>query len=91
MTADTPEERVAAERLDAAVRDALEAYGMAVGVVTDLVVIYAQQYFADDGVPHTQVGYLSPSQPPHYRLMGLVDYAQTRLRAEVAEADAIEE
>lgn len=89
MTAVTRDE--ANERLRVAAHEALEAHDMAEGVVTDLVVIVSQQYFDDEGIPHTQVAYLAPDAPPHYRLLGLIGYAATRLRTEIASAVSLED
>ncbi|MBA2951421.1 hypothetical protein [Streptomyces himalayensis] len=57
------------------------------GVLTEWLVITSTQRYESDGTHVTQVGTLLPDgggQVPHHRLMGLLDFAQTRLRAEVA-------
>lgn len=74
------------EELETAIRNFLEAHDLAIGVVTDTLVVVAQQYFDDDGIAHTQVMYASPNCAPHYRRLGLADYAATGLRADIKAA-----
>jgi hypothetical protein len=80
--------KAAYQRLDEAIRDAAKLEG-ADGVHAEWIVVYACQNFDDDGDALTQIGTLVPDgggHAPHHRLMGLLDYALTRMRAEVAEA-----
>jgi hypothetical protein len=83
MTAPTPDLKEAYERLDQAIRDVtrLEEWQ---GLVTDWVVIAANQYFADNGQGMTSVGQLLPDggdSVPDYRVIGLLDVALTARRA----------
>jgi len=76
------------QRLETALRDVcnLEEFE---GVMTEWIVVAAYQRFDDDGDGLTQVGTITPNGggiAPYHRLMGLLDYALTRMRAEVAEA-----
>lgn len=87
----TAEERAADEALRAVLQTALESHDLARGVLTDVVVICAQQYYDGDGDPCTRVVNLYPGEPPHYRVVGLVEYAAARLRAEIVAADEIVE
>lgn len=80
----TSEQKAAAERLEAAVREALEAQGLGVGVLTEFVVVAAQARFEDDGCGSTGVYYLTSGDGvPYYRLLGLLDFARVALRGEV--------
>lgn len=57
------------------------------GVLTDWVVLYATQGYDAHGASRAQAGRLLPAESggaQYYRLLGLLDYAQTRARAEVA-------
>lgn len=55
------------------------------GVLTDWVVLYATQNYDAHGDSRAQVGRLTPADSAqYYRVLGLLDYAQTRARAEVA-------
>ncbi|WP_405461704.1 hypothetical protein OG786_29550 [Streptomyces sp. NBC_00101] len=76
-------------QLEAAVEEVCRLEGYE-GVLTEWVVIAASQRFDEDGDGITQVGYLLPSgggAVPHHRVMGLLDYVQARMRAEVARDD----
>lgn len=77
-------EREAEEALRTAVADVLQEYGMAEGIITELAVVCTQQYFDDEGLPHTIVASLWPDAPPHYRRLGLLEYEAARLRGEIA-------
>lgn len=74
------------EKLEAVIREFLQAHDLLIGVLTDTLVIVAQQYFDDDGIAHTQVAHLSPNCAPHYRRLGLAEYAATGLRADIRAA-----
>jgi hypothetical protein len=83
------EQRAAYERLAQAIEEVARNEGT-LGVLTEWVVVFAAQRFDDDGDGLTQVGITLPDgggQVPYHRVMGLLDYALTRYRAEVAEAD----
>lgn len=71
------------ERLDQAIRDVTRLDGWE-GLVTDWVVIAANQYFADNGRSMTGVGQILPDggdTVPDYRIIGLLDVALTARRA----------
>lgn len=70
----------AEESLRAAVARMLEDNDIAEGVITELALVVAQQYFDDDGLPHTMVASLWPDAPPHYRRLGLLEYEVARLK-----------
>lgn len=60
------------------------------GVLTEWVIVYATQRYDEDGDGISQVGTLLPDgggHVPYHRMMGLLDYALTRCRAEVARDD----
>lgn len=79
------EEQDATAVLEDAIRGRLAAFDTGHGVLTDWLVIAAQQNFEDDGTPTTAVAVLLPSQSfPHYRILGLLDHATVRYRAELA-------
>ncbi|MFD6490685.1 hypothetical protein [Streptomyces sp. NPDC060188] len=89
MTDENPELKAAYRRLEEAIEEVcrLEEFE---GVPIEWVVIAASQRFDDDGDGISQVGTLLPGgggSVPHHRLMGLVDYVQTRLRAVAASDD----
>jgi hypothetical protein len=85
----TPEE--AAENLRSAIGDFLAVHDLAQGVLTEVGVVCAQQYFDDEGTPHTTVASLWPDAPPHYRRLGLLDYECARLRGIIRAADELTE
>lgn len=87
----TPDDEKADAALEDAIRASLVHYDLDMGVLTDVIVICAQQYFDDEGVPHTATAYICPGQPPHYRRLGLVEYIATRIKTEIAEPDDIGE
>lgn len=83
------EEAEAYERLARAVDDVNRLAG-GKGVLTEWVVVTSTQRFEADGAAVVQVGTLMPdggNSVPYHRLMGLLDYALTRARAEVARDD----
>ncbi len=83
MTAPTQDLKEAYERLDQAIRDVTRLNDWE-GLVTDWVVIAANQYYADDGRSMTGVGQLLPDggdSVPDYRVIGLLDVALTARRA----------
>lgn len=89
MTGQSPELKDAYERLDQAIREVtrLEEWD---GLVTDWVVVAANQYFGDDGHGMTSVGQLLPNggdTVPVYRVMGLLDFAHSAYKNSVATPD----
>jgi hypothetical protein len=84
----SPDERRAAyQRLEDAITECARIDG-AHGVITDWVALYATQDYTQDGTSRAQVGRLVPNEAggaQYYRLLGLLDYAQARARAEVAQ------
>lgn len=83
MTTPTAELKEARGRLDQAIRDVIRLEEWE-GLVTDWVVIAANQYFDDDGRSMTAVGQLLPDggdSVPDYRVIGLLDVALTARRA----------
>lgn len=84
-----PDLKAAYQRLAAAVEE-VARLEEAEGVLTEWVVVYATQRFDDDGDGLTQIGTILPDSGgsvPYHRMMGLLDYALTRCRAEVARDD----
>jgi hypothetical protein len=71
--------------LEAAIQAELAGFDTGHGVLTDWIVIAAQQNFDDDGEPTTSVGVLLPTDSfPMYRILGLLDHATVRYRTELA-------
>ena len=69
------------------VQRVLEDNGALTGVVTELGVICAQQYFDEDGEPHTSISAVWPDAPPHYRMLGLLEYVAARVRRQIEDAE----
>jgi len=89
VTGQSPELKDAYERLDEIIREVvrLEEWD---GLVTDWVVVAANQYFADDGRSMTSVGQLLPGggdSVPVYRVMGLLDFAHSAYQTSVTTPD----
>jgi hypothetical protein len=87
--ADTPaplDPQEAAERLRRAVRDALDARGLAGGVITEFVVVAAQSRIEDDGGTSTGVYHFTSGGVPYHRVLGLLDFTRVALRGEVHRA-----
>ncbi|MER5715698.1 hypothetical protein [Streptomyces sp. NPDC002132] len=85
-----PDLKAAYERLTKSIDEVARLEG-AEGVITEWVIVFAVQRFDSDGDGITQVGITLPDgggQVPYHRVMGLLDYALTRCRADVAEAEA---
>ena len=83
------EEKAAYQRLEEAIEEVCRLEGYQ-GVPIEWVVIAASQRFDEDGDGITQVGTLLPDGGgaiPYHRVMGLLDFVQTRMRAEVARDD----
>ena len=73
------------------VQRVLEDNGALTGVVTELGVICAQQYFDDEGCPHTSVTMVWPDAPPHYRMLGLLEYVAARVRQQITDAEDLDD
>lgn len=85
----SPDLKAAYQRLAAAIEETARLEG-AQGVLTEWVVVFSTQRYAEDGDAVTQVGTTLPNgggEVPFHRLMGLLDYALTRCRAVVASDD----
>lgn len=88
----TPQQKQADDRLTEAIEAALIAHDIKTGVVSEYIVLVAQHRFGDDGAQHVSIGRLvSGDGVPHYRLLGLLDYAATCYRASITEPDEDEE
>lgn len=82
-----PELKAAYARLEEAIRDVSEQDGCE-GVMTEWVIVTSHQQFDEDGDGITQYGLLLPEgggRTPHHRVLGLLDFQLTRLRAQAAE------
>lgn len=85
-----PDLKAAYERLAQSIEEVARLEG-AEGVLTEWVIVFATQRFDSDGDGVTQVGITLPDgggNVPYHRVMGLLDYAITRYRADVADAEA---
>lgn len=83
------ERKAAYRKLEEAIHEVAEAEGFQ-GVLIEWVVVAASQRYDEDGDGITQVGTMLPDGGgaiPYHRLMGLLDYALTRCRKEVASDD----
>lgn len=83
------EKHAAYERLDAAIQEVCRVEEFE-GVPVEWVIVNAFQRFDDEGGSITQIGTLLPDgggRVAYHRVMGLLDYALTRCRAEVASDD----
>ncbi|MEU6376801.1 hypothetical protein [Streptomyces sp. NPDC046909] len=89
MTDDSRKLKAAYQRLEEAIDNVARLEGFE-GVRTEWILVCASQRYDDEGDGITQVGTLLPDgggQVPYHRTMGLLDYALTRMRAEVARDD----
>lgn len=69
------------EQLRTAVQEALAARGYDVGYLVDVVVVAALQHYDEDGDLISSVARVVPGEElPHYRQIGMLDIALTRLR-----------
>ncbi|GAA0705441.1 hypothetical protein GCM10010193_70660 [Kitasatospora atroaurantiaca] len=86
MAERNPTARAAYERLEAALHAVLEVEEFE-GLPTEWVIVVACQRIDDEGRGVTQIGTLLPDGDslPYHRLMGLLDFALTRCRAEISE------
>lgn len=85
-----PDLKAAYKRLTQSIEEVARLEG-AEGVLTEWVIVFAAQHFDGDGDGITQVGITLPDgggHVPYRRVMGLLDYALTRYRADVADAEA---
>lgn len=89
MSSRTPEQVAADQALTAAIEQALQAYGDEQAyVLTEYVVIASQQRFDGHGNGITAVGLISRDcDVPLHRMIGLIEYASTRLRTSAARDD----
>lgn len=84
----TPEQKAAEEQAEAAVQALIAAYGMQDhGVLTDFVIVAVQQGWDDDGDEVTCVSPLLPRALPMYRLVGILEHALVRIRADIVRDD----
>ena len=88
MSEPSVELKAAYQRLEAAIEDVLRLEGSD-GVLTEWVLVASRQRYDHEGAS-TQVATVVPigGGVPYHRLMGLLDYALTRARADVASDDA---
>ncbi|MGY0065235.1 hypothetical protein ACWY4P_53945 (plasmid) [Streptomyces sp. LZ34] len=89
MTEQSPELKAAYRRLEDAVSEVGRLEGFD-GVLTEWIVITSLQRYDADGDGLTQIGTLVPDgtgQVPYHRLMGLLDYTLTRMRADISRDD----
>jgi hypothetical protein len=87
MTDTDPELKDAYQRLEVAIEQVMRLEDFQ-GVMTEWIVVTSTQRYEEGGI--TQVGTLVPEGAgavPYHRLIGLLDYALTRMRAEVARDD----
>lgn len=84
----TADLKAAYQRLEEAIDDVTRLEG-ADGVRTEWILVFATQHYDDDGDGLTQVGTVLPDSGhvPYHRSMGLLDYALTRMRAEISRDD----
>jgi hypothetical protein len=86
MATDAAEIKAAYAALDLALRDVLRIQG-AEGLLTEWVSLCAIQRYDDDGDALTSITMLLPDgggQVPYHRLLGLIEYARTVAKAEIA-------
>lgn len=87
----SPAEKATNERLESAIRDALEARGHNLPIIIESISIVAAANFDEDGEPTTGVYYVTSGDGvPHYRLLGLLQFVETGLKAEIASTDVSE-
>jgi hypothetical protein len=89
VTKRTPEQIAADNDLTDAIERVRLAYADPTDpsfLMTDYMVLFAAQRFDENGEGWTMVGHVyRDSDVPAYRLLGLVDFAQIRLRRLIAE------
>jgi hypothetical protein len=81
----SPEQKEAYANLERAIQDVLRVREVE-GLLVEYVTVCSVQRFDEDGDPLSSVMMLLPngSGAPYHRIMGLVEYAQIVMRAEVA-------
>lgn len=81
-----PETRTAYKELERAINEVLRLRGAA-GMLTDYVTLAAVQSIDDEGDTDTAIMMLLPMGDglPYHRVMGLLEYVQTVMRAEAAQ------
>ena len=80
------DKKAAYRKLEEAIHAVTDAEGFQ-GVLVEWIVVAASQRYDEDGDGITQVGTLLPDgggAVPYHRVIGLLDYALTRCRKEVA-------
>ena len=80
----TPDQKAADNALEEAVKRALEAYDLNRGALVDVLVLSAQTRFDEDGGQYTTVARLTLGGMPHYRILGLLDFAQAAYRGDIS-------
>lgn len=84
----TSEQRAADCVLENAIKDALRAHGLKRGTLGDYIVLTVETLFDGEGAQSTSIARLtSDDGVPHYRLLGLLDYAATMYRADITTPD----
>lgn len=84
----TPEQKTADCILENAIKGALEAHGLKRGALGDYIVLTVETLFDSEGGQSTSIARLtSDDGVPHYRLLGLLDYAATMYRADITTPD----
>jgi hypothetical protein len=84
----TAEQRAADRALEEAIKGALEAHELSRGALGDYIVLTVETRFDNDGRQTTSIARLtSDDGVPHYRLLGLLDYASTMYRDEITTPD----
>lgn len=79
----TPEQKAADDRLEEAVKAAMDAYGLTNGALVDVLVLTAQTRFDGDGEQYTTIGRLTLGGMPHYRILGLLDFARAAYKSDI--------
>lgn len=80
----TPEQKLAAEQLEEAIRACMRAEGYedSVGVVVDyMTIVTTTSFVGPDSI--SGIFYLS-SEIPYYRMLGMLDFITTGMRAQIA-------
>jgi hypothetical protein len=89
MADQSSEEKAAYARLEEAIKEVGRLEGSD-GVLTEWAVLATVQRYDGDGDGITQVLMLLPDgggQTPHHRIMGLLDFQLTRMRAEISQEE----
>ncbi|MFD4830121.1 hypothetical protein ACFWPV_09740 [Streptomyces uncialis] len=86
---DCPELASAYQRLEAAIKEVAHLEEMS-GVLAEWIVVASTIGYDSDGTPTAYTGALFPDDGtprPYHRLIGLLDYSLTRLRAHITSAE----